>query len=127
MDKAGTTVSWACAIHCLAMPLVISFLPLLGISFIAHEGFEYVFIGFSFCIAAFSLLPGYFKQHGKMRTLLLFISGISFVILADIIFPESLFGKMVFVIFGAGMITTSHVLNRRLCRDCAKCEKTANR
>ncbi len=120
-DKTGAAVSWACAIHCLAMPFLISFLPLIGLSFLANEAFEYVFLGFSFAVAAVSLLPGYFKQHGKIRTLLLFVNGFVLVVFADVLFSENVVGKIVFVLFGAGMMTASHLLNQRFCRECERC------
>ncbi|MBK8465790.1 MAG: TonB-dependent receptor [Chloracidobacterium sp.] len=123
-DKTGAVVSWACAIHCLAMPFLISFLPLIGLSFLADEGFGFVFLGLSVLVAAVSLLPGYFKQHGKIRTLLLFINGIGLLFFADILFPENIIGETVFVLFGAGLITASHILNRRLCRECEQCDET---
>lgn len=122
-DKTGTTVSWLCAVHCLAMPFIISFLPLVGISFLAHEGIEYIIIGISVVIALISLLPAYFKQHRKIRTLLLFVSGICFIIFADILFKESLFGKITFVLIGASLVTSAHFINRVLCRNCQNCEE----
>lgn len=120
-DKTGAAISCLCAVHCLAMPLAISFLPLLGVSFLAREGIEYVIVGISIVVAALALLPAYFKQHRKIRTLLLFVSGICFVILADILFQESLPGKIVFVLIGASLVISAHFINRRLCRDCRNC------
>ena len=124
LDKTGAAASWICAVHCLATPFVVSFLPLLGISFLAQEGVEYIFIGFSIILAAITLLPAYFKQHRKIRTLLLFVAGIGFIIFADILFEESLSGKIIFVLLGACLITSSHFLNRRLCFECRKCAET---
>jgi len=121
LDKTGATVSWLCAVHCLAMPFLISFLPLLGVSFLAHEGIEYIIVGISTVIALVTLLPAYFKQHRKIRTLLLFVSGICFVVFADLLFEESIFGKIIFVSAGAMCITTAHFINRRLCRNCQNC------
>lgn len=120
-DKTGAAVSWLCAVHCLAMPFVVSFLPLLGISFLAHEGIEYVIIGISIVIALLSLLPAYFKQHRKIRTLLLFVSGICFIIFADRLFDESITGKVIFVVIGASLVTAAHFINRRMCRSCQNC------
>lgn len=124
LDKAGTAVSWVCAIHCLAMPFVLSFLPLLGFSFLAHKGLEYGFIAVSITIASMSLLPGFFKFHRNINTLLLFITGIGFVVFSDPLFEESFVGKIIFVVIGAGFITIAHYLNRRLCRACNHCTET---
>jgi len=121
LDKAGAVLSWLCAVHCLAMPFLISFLPLLGISFLAGEGTEYIFIGLSAAIGLITLLPAYFKQHRRIRTLLLFVSGICFIILADLLFEETIVEKIIFVVSGAVCLTTAHYINRRLCRDCRNC------
>jgi hypothetical protein len=120
-DKTGAAVSWVCAAHCLAIPLLVSFFPLLGISFLVHEGLEYIFIALSIVIALVSLLPSYFNNHRKIRALLLFATGIVFVIFADILFEASLAGKIVFVLFGASCITMAHFINRRLCISCHRC------
>ncbi|NJM53931.1 MAG: MerC domain-containing protein [Blastocatellia bacterium] len=37
LDYTGATVSWICAVHCLAMPFFITFLPVIGLSFLADE------------------------------------------------------------------------------------------
>ncbi len=120
-DKTGAAVSWLCVVHCLAMPFITSFLPLLGITFLAHEGIEYIIIGISIVVALLSLLPAYFQQHRKIRTLFLFVSGICFIIFADRLFEESISGKIIFVLIGASLITSAHFINRRLCRSCQSC------
>lgn len=124
LDKTGAAISWLCAAHCLAMPLLFSFLPLLGISFLMDEGVEYIIIGISVVIALISLLPAYFRQHHKLRTLFLFVSGICFVIFADILFEENLLWKLLFVLTGAVLITASHFINRKLCLDCRRCAES---
>ncbi len=124
MDKTGAAVSWICAVHCLAMPFLVSVLPLFGLGFLAGEGFEYIFIGISVCIASISILSDFFRFHRNINTMLLFTGGIGLVISADRIFEETGAGKIIFVIFGAGFITAAHLLNRYLCRKCEKCGKT---
>lgn len=123
MDKTGAAISWICAVHCLATPFVVSFLPLLGLSFVAGEGFEYVFIAISITVGLVSLLPAYFTQHRKFRTLLFFTSGTCLIVFADILFDDSFFGKLTFVFAGAGLITYSHLTNRRLCLGCRSCDE----
>jgi hypothetical protein len=122
-DKTGAAVSWVCAVHCLAIPLIVSSFPLLGLSFLAGEAVEYVFIGLSVVIAAVSLLPAYFKSHRKIRAVLLFTSGIGFMIFSDILFEDDLTGKIVFVSVGAICITLAHFINRHLCKTCRNCDE----
>ncbi|MEK7724337.1 MAG: MerC domain-containing protein, partial [Acidobacteriota bacterium] len=44
LDYTGAAVSWACAIHCLAMPFLITALPLFGLGFLTDETTEMIFI-----------------------------------------------------------------------------------
>ncbi len=120
-DKTGAILSWVCAVHCLTLPFLTAVLPVVGLSFLANEFAEYVLIGILILIALVSLIPAYLNEHGKMRTLLLFAAGISFIFFADKLFEENFIGKIIFVFIGAGLITISHIVNRRLCQSCHKC------
>jgi hypothetical protein len=42
LDKAGMIASITCAIHCMIMPLVITLLPIFGLSLFATEEFEWI-------------------------------------------------------------------------------------
>lgn len=124
LDAAGTTASWACAAHCLALPLLIGVLPLIGLSFLLSETTERVFIGISVVLAILSLLPSYFREHKKLQAILLAVAGIGLIILTHFLFEENLTLKVIFLISGAILISSAHLLNRRLCRDCKVCPTT---
>jgi hypothetical protein len=121
VDKAGITASWLCAVHCLALPFLIGALPFVGLSFLLDETTERVFIGISVVLAAFSLLPAYFREHGKLRSIFLAAAGIGLILLTHFLLEENLTAKIVFLIGGAILISAAHLLNRRLCRACAVC------
>ncbi len=123
-DITGAAVSWLCAAHCLAMPFLISSLPLVGLGFLAREGVEYIFIGVSVFVALISILSGFLRFHRNINTLLLFCAGLGLMISADKIFEENLSGKTAAVVAGAVFITAAHFLNRYLCRKCTNCEET---
>jgi MerC mercury resistance protein len=118
LDYAGTSVSWLCMVHCLAMPLLVSFLPIFGLSFLADEITELAIIGCSVCLAIISFLPSYFKQHRKLNPMLLFVGGISMILLSRLVFEENLAGKVIFLLLGAGGITSAHLLNHSYCKSC---------
>lgn len=124
LDNTGATVSWLCVVHCLTMPMAVSVLPLIGLSFLADERLEWLFIGASSLIAALSLLPTYFRWHKKIRTLFLFAFGLTLVLLAQKFFDDDWRYQIPLLMFGAGMITTSHLVNRRLCRVCVVSENS---
>ena len=120
-DAAGVAASWLCSIHCLALPFLIGVLPIVGLSFLLEETTERVFIGISIAIAGLSLLPAYFREHGKLRSIFLATGGISLIVLTHLLFEENLTAKIVFLIVGAILISAAHLVNRRLCRECAVC------
>ena len=64
VDGVGATVSFACAVHCVAMPLLLASLPLLGLGFLATRGFEAGMIGIAFMLALVSLTWG-LRRHGR--------------------------------------------------------------
>lgn len=57
-DSIGIVASIGCAIHCAAMPFVIAYLPALGLSFLADEGFHKWMALICFLIAIMAFLPG---------------------------------------------------------------------
>lgn len=121
LDKLGVAASWACAVHCLALPFLVGVLPLVGLSFLLSEATERVFIGISVVIAVFGLLPAYFREHGKLRSIFLAAAGIGLIVLTHFLFEENLTAKITFLIVGALLISAAHLFNRRLCRECALC------
>ncbi len=123
LDYSGVTVSWICAAHCLAMPLLITILPLIGLSFLVDETTEWLIIGLSGLIALISLVPAYFNRHRKMRSILLFAFGISLILLSHLAFEDELLWNIPLVLTGAILITAAHFINRRLCRDCENCQE----
>ncbi len=126
LDTTGMAASWLCSIHCLALPFAVSALPLVGLSFLISETTERVFIGISILIAGLSLLPAYFREHRRIRALTMFTGGIGLIILSHLLFEEILMFKAIFLITGGAVITTAHLVNRRLCRDCISCQAIEN-
>ena len=122
LDYTGATVSWICAIHCLAMPFIISVLPLIGLSFLADETTEWLIILGSLILALLSLVPAFLKKHGKYQTLLLFTVGFGFIGLSHLYFEDDLSWKLPFILCGAILITSAHLLNRHYCRTCKVCQ-----
>ncbi len=121
IDGTGAVFSWICAVHCVAVPLIVSFLPFAWLSVLDNEIVEYVLVGTSLLIAAASLLPSYIRDHRKIRSIAIFAFGIGLIFLADRLFEENLAGKAVMLALGALTISLAHVLNRKLCRECTAC------
>jgi hypothetical protein len=78
LDTLGGIFSIGCAIHCLLVPILTIFWPVLGSSFFADESFHYVLLYFVIPIALISLILGY-QRHKDLR--MLNIGGIGLIIL----------------------------------------------
>ena len=121
LDRAGATASFLCAIHCALMPLVITMLPLLGLSFLASEPVEWALLAASATLGSWSLCLG-FRQHRSRRVFM--VLGVALaLLLAGRLFHEHHFGIWgpVLMVFGGLAMMSAHLLNHRLCHACQRC------
>ncbi len=75
-DCVGVVCSSACAINCAAIPFLIGWLPALGLSWLADEGFHQWMVGICFLMAVAAVIPGY-RRHRRKLVPLLAIAGVS--------------------------------------------------
>ncbi|WP_420934792.1 MerC domain-containing protein [Alteromonas sp. A081] len=121
LDKLGIWVSGLCALHCLALPVLIPLLPLVGSTFFAQVWFERTILSFSLLIGAVALISGAIRYHGRYYPLLLLLTG------GAIYWNKEMFGESYepfTIAVGAFLIVMGHWVNMRLCRQC-KCCKNA--
>jgi MerC mercury resistance protein len=119
MDSLGTTVSVACAIQCTLFPLLIGVLPLLGLGFLAGDGIEKVFIVTSIVLAAASFSWG-FRHHRRFYIFLFLVSGLALIFTGRVWVADGF--EIPVVVSGTLVLTSGHLLDRRLCRLCVACE-----
>jgi len=74
-DWAGMAASIGCAIHCALMPLVFAYLPTLGLSWLADEGFHRYMAIICFALAMSAFVPGW-RKHGSFLPLAWGIAGL---------------------------------------------------
>lgn len=86
-DCVGVVCSCACAVHCAAMPFVIGWLPALGLSWLADEGFHQWMVGACFLLAVTAVLPGY-RRHRRIMVPLLAIGGVSVLATGAFALPD---------------------------------------
>ena len=118
LDKVGACLSFACAIHCIAMPFLITLLPLLGLGILAHSSFETFMFITTISLASASLCWGTYV-HRETRVLL-------FVAAAVILFYIGGFSahsthEAVYVGFGGLCLAVGHYINLKLCKSCRHC------
>ena len=129
-ELAGTTgaflsvacaacLPFACAIHCLAMPLLGTVLPLIGLSFLANERVEFILIASAIGLAIGSLAWGV-RRHRNWRAFLVLIAALAFIATGQIA-VEGTF-EVVFYSIGGVLLASAHLVNRHLCKTCLICE-----
>lgn len=114
LDQFGMTASLACAIHCAALPFLITMLPLWGLSFLAERWVEITMICLSLLIGTYSLSTSY-PKHKKLLPLLTLITGFA-LIAAGHYFIESL--EAILIPLGGLTIAAAHLINWRYTRTC---------
>jgi hypothetical protein len=117
LDRVGACISFACALHCILLPFVITALPLIGLGIVASSQFEVAIIGLSITLATASFCWGS-RIHGKRRTLLFLLAALLLFFVG-----HDLDGSMHWIVMSLGGVSLAagHLINRRLCRSCEQC------
>jgi hypothetical protein len=121
LDRLGVASSTVCAIHCLATPLVLAALPLVGLQVVLGESFEWAFVATGLSVGTLVLVPSFRRLHGRLLPLTLFIAGVSLWMLARVGLASDSVLELPTMLAGSASVITAHILNRRLCRACAAC------
>jgi hypothetical protein len=96
--------------------------PLIGLNLLTDPRLEWAFLLSSICIGLTTLLTGFLRRHGKVYPAVGFFAGISMICLTRIFLEENRGLEFAGLSLGAILITSSHLLNLRLCRRCTDCE-----
>ena len=86
-DWTGLAASIACGIHCAAMPLLLSYLPSFGLSWLAHEGFHQWMTVLCFVFAASAFIPGW-RKHKSLVPAFSGVIGITLLSLSAVVFGD---------------------------------------
>ena len=126
----GFSASTICAIHCALIPVILLFLPLIGLEFFTDPIIEIALIGISLVIGIYTLRSGYLKHHGRIYPTVLFIIGLAIIVWGhffighdlheghvDELTTLSIIGAIVIPV-GAIMIAIAHYMNRKMCLSC---------
>jgi len=115
LDHTGMMASLACAIHCAAVPLLATFLPLWGMEFLANPIIETAMLALSLCIGILSL--GFsFHQHRKVIPIFVLAAGFVCIGIGHV--AEAVESYLIPI--GGLAIALAHFLNTRYQSACKK-------
>jgi hypothetical protein len=118
LDFLGFSASMLCAVHCAALPLVMTAGALSSLTWLDNALLESLFIISSFGIATWSLLKSYWRHHHRL--LAIGVVAIGFVLLATSRLVTEDWEPLL-AVMGGVTIAVAHVINWRLHIACNMC------
>lgn len=118
LDKIGITATSLCAVHCILLPVLLPILPLLGLEFLADHAWEHVFLLLTAALGTIALLTGFKRYHRRLYPLYLLFLGV-FIYWIKHDYSEAL--QPYFILIGASLIVSAHLINLKLCNSCKEC------
>jgi len=115
-DEIGMVASTVCAIHCAAVPLVLTGLPLVGLEFLAMPWVEWGMIAFALIVGLYSIGLSYWRTHKRPLPVILLLGG--FILIA---FGYGFLhgrGEGFVVPTGGLLIALAHLVNYRFAGNC---------
>lgn len=110
-DFIGFSASTLCAIHCLALPFVMTLSAMSGFQFLESPILEYSMLVIAITIAIRSLIPSY-QRHKRPQALGVFLLSLVLIIISRF-FPEESAQELVFTVSGGFGFALAHVINWR--------------
>ena len=121
-DRMAISASSLCAIHCLALPVILSVFPAVGGVFFGEEAFHVWLIWAVVPLSVLSLLLGC-TRHKSTMVIYCGLAGVSILIVSALLGHEIL-GEIierVSTVAGSVIIAFAHIKNFSLCRQ-SNCE-----
>lgn len=126
-DKAAISLSFLCAIHCLAVPLLVVYLPTVAMSSLTAEASHLWLLIVVIPISAFAMLLGC-RQHQRYRVMVVAGVGLSLLSVSALFghdwFGES--GERLLSLVGSSIIALGHFWNFKLCQADTNCDCSAH-
>lgn len=122
LDKSSISLSVACAVHCLALPIITVMSPALMGSVFADESFHRWLAYVVLPISLVALFMGC-RHHMRSGVVVLGAGGLLVLVLTALFGHDVLgeLGEKIATVVGAGMIAVAHYRNYRLCQQHHDC------
>ncbi|RFZ84072.1 MerC domain-containing protein [Mucilaginibacter terrenus] len=116
LDHIGMTASTLCAIHCAAVPVLFTSLPLMGMEFLANPVVEWTMILLALVVGVWAIGGSYSRSHHKILPVLLLIAGFVIIILGHLFTKSTL--EAIIVPLGGITIAVAHFINYKYAGTC---------
>ena len=122
MDSAAVILSGVCVLHCLALPIALTILPIVNVTLLDESTFHLIMMAVILPISVIALSIGC-RQHKDKLTLVLGSAGLMLLTITAL-FGHDLFGlagERIVTSIGGLILAAAHIQNYRCCRndDCA--------
>ncbi len=112
IDVIAITSSIICAIHCAAIPIVLSFSSLSSLHFLENPYIEWTFILLGIVFVFVSLWPSYKKTHGSRKPLIFAFFGFALIAIGRLDFTE--LWEVSNTVIGATLVSIAHYFNWKI-------------
>lgn len=121
LDTAAVILSGICLLHCLALPVVLTIVPIMNVTLLDEATFHLIMLAVILPVSLVALAIGC-RQHKDRATLLLGTTGLVVLTLTALFGHDSLglTGERLVTSMGGLILAMAHIQNYRCCRaqDC---------
>ena len=122
MDTAAVVLSGVCMLHCLALPIALTILPIVNVTLLDESTFHLIMMAVILPISVIALTIGC-RQHKDKLTLVLGSVGLGILTITAIFGHDllGLAGERIVTSIGGLILAAAHIQNYLCCRndDCA--------
>ena len=119
LDRCSIGFSTLCLLHCLAVPVLVSVVPVFATFALADERFHLALVALVVPTSVIALCLGC-RLHKSRRILICGFAGVFVLVVAAILGGQYLgeIGETVLTVLGASVVALAHWFNFRACRAC---------
>ena len=120
LDNFGLTVSAACGVHCILLPVLIILSPYIELAFLTSHEFHETLMYFIFPTSLIAFTLGC-KKHNDDTVKLGGICGLFVLVIAIVLHDFSEVLSIVLTLFASCLLIFTHLRNRTLCANDEYC------
>jgi len=128
LDVVGCVASVACAVHCIALPLLLVAYPMLPLRGLRNPWAEWGFVLVSLIVGVSSFGPTAASREGRAPLVLFLAGGATLVAVRTLVPEHATQLERLGLVLGAVLLASAHLVNRARANQqrcaCAACDAT---